>query len=91
MRSAAWRIAQWIAGIAIVAFAARHLITSWNDVASRPLAWQVRPLLLAGSAACIWLMYALLVQAWRVMLAGWGDRLPLRAAARLWTVSSLGN
>lgn len=90
MRSAAWRIAQWIAGIAIVAFAARHLITSWNDVASRPLAWQVRPLLLAGSAACIWLMYALLVQAWRVMLAGWGDRLPLRAAARIWTVSSLG-
>lgn len=90
MRSTAWRALQWIAGIAIVAFAARQLIAGWNDIAARPLVWQVRPLLLLASAACIWLMYALLIQAWRVMLAGWGDSLPLREAARIWTVSSLG-
>lgn len=90
MRSTLWRAAQWVAGIAIVAFAARQLIAGWSDIAGRPLVWQVRPLLLAASAICIWLMYALLVQAWRAMLAGWGDRLPLRDAARIWTVSSLG-
>ena len=90
VRSAGWRAFQWIAGIAIIAFAARQLIASWNDIAARPLVWQVRPLLLVASAACIWLMYALLIQAWRVMLAGWGDPLPLREAARIWTVSSLG-
>jgi hypothetical protein len=90
VRSTAWRAFQWIAGIAIIAFAARQLIASWNDIAARPLVWQARPLLLVASAACIWLMYALLIQAWRVMLAGWGDSLTLREAARIWTVSSLG-
>ena len=35
-------------------------------------------------------MYALLIVAWRMMLAGWGQRLDGWAAARIWTVSSLG-
>jgi hypothetical protein len=73
-----------------VAFAARQLISGWSDIAARPLVWQVRPLLLAGSAVAIWAMYALLIQAWRAMLAGWGDTLPVLDAARIWTVSSLG-
>ena len=90
MRRTAWRVAQWVAGIAIVAFAARQLVSGWSDVAARPLVWRVHPALLVASAACIWLMYAVLIQAWRVMLAGWGDRLGVREAARIWTVSSLG-
>ncbi len=90
MRSGAWRAIQWIAGLAIVAFAARQLIAGWSDIAARPLVWQVRPVLLAGSAIVVWAMYALLIQMWRVMLAGWGEALPFRQAARIWTVSSLG-
>jgi hypothetical protein len=35
-------------------------------------------------------MYFVLIQAWRVMLTGWGQSLPLGPAARIWTVSSLG-
>jgi glycosyltransferase 2 family protein len=35
-------------------------------------------------------MYALLIVAWRMMLAGWGQRLDGWTAARIWTVSSLG-
>lgn len=35
-------------------------------------------------------MYALLVEAWRRMLAGWGDRLDYAVAARIWVLSSLG-
>jgi hypothetical protein len=90
MRRTVWRVAQWAAGIAIVVIAARQLLAGWSDVAARPLVWQVRPALLVVSAASIWLMYAVLIQAWRVMLAGWGDRLGAREAARIWTVSSLG-
>lgn len=90
VRSGAWRVAGWIAGIAVVAFAVRQLITGWNDIAARPLVWQVRPLLIALSVACVWLMYLVLIQAWRVMLAAWGERLSPLAAARIWTISSLG-
>ena len=42
------------------------------------------------SALVVWLMYALLIVAWRTMLAGWGQRLDGWTAARIWTVSSLG-
>ena len=35
-------------------------------------------------------MYALLIVAWRTMLASWGQRLDGWSAARIWTVSSLG-
>ena len=42
------------------------------------------------SALVVWSMYALLIVAWRVMLAGWGQRLDGWTAARIWTVSSLG-
>jgi hypothetical protein len=42
------------------------------------------------SALVVWLMYALLILAWRTMLAGWGQRLDGWTAARIWTVSNLG-
>src|SRR6185312_15169699 len=38
----------------------------------------------------VWLMYAVLIVAWRTMLAGWGQRLDGWTTARIWTVSSLG-
>jgi hypothetical protein len=84
------RAAQWLVGLAIVAFAARSLVRNWADLRSQPLAWRVEPGWLVLSALVVWLMYALLIVAWRTMLAGWGQRLDGWTAARIWTVSSLG-
>jgi glycosyltransferase 2 family protein len=84
------RVAQWLVGIAIVLFAARSLARNWEELRSQPLDWSVRPGWLLLSAAVVWLMYAILVVAWRVMLAAWGQRLGGWEAARIWTVSSLG-
>jgi hypothetical protein len=89
--SGSWlRAAQWLAGLAIVAFAARALLRNWTELRSQSLEWRVEPGWLVLSALLVWLMYALLIVAWRTMLAGWGQRLDGWSAARIWTVSSLG-
>lgn len=90
MRSSWMRAAQWLAGLAIIAVAARSLARNWADLRSQPLEWRVQPGWLLVSALLVWLMYALLIVAWRTMLAGWGQRLDAWTAARIWTVSSLG-
>ena len=85
-----WRAVQWVIAIAIIGFATADLAGSWGRLREQPVAWNVRPGLLVGSALVVWAMYAILIQAWRYMLRGWGDELPTGAAARIWTVSSLG-
>lgn len=84
------RLGQWIVALAIIGFAARSLIRNWHELAAQPLAWRVDPLLLLLAAAVVWAMYAVLVNAWRVMLASWGERLDGWTAGRIWTVSNLG-
>ena len=69
------RAVQWLVGLAIVLFAARSLARNWEQLRSQPLDWSVRPGWLLLSAAVVWLMYAVLIVAWRVMLAAWGQRL----------------
>ncbi len=90
VRSRWLRAAQWLAGLAIVVFAARSLVRNWAELRSQPLEWRIEPVWLVSSAVVVWLMYGLLVVAWRIMLAGWGQRLDGWTAARIWTVSSLG-
>jgi hypothetical protein len=87
---AAWRAVQWILGLVVVGFAARSLIRNWADFRAQPLTIAPRPLYLLASALVVWMMYALLVWAWRAMLASWGQELSALTAARIWTVSSLG-
>lgn len=84
------RAAQWVVGLAIVAFAARSLINNWQALRSQPLEFRISPGWVALSAVVVWSMYAVLILAWRVMLWGWGQRLDGWGAARIWTVSSLG-
>jgi hypothetical protein len=84
------RAAQWLVGLAIIGFAARSVLRNWTELRSQPLEWRIEPGWLVLSALVVWSMYALLIVAWRLMLAGWGQRLDGWAAARIWTVSSLG-
>lgn len=88
---AGWvRAAQWVAGIGIIAFAARSLARNWDALRSQPLDFQVAPGWLLLSAVGVWAMYGILIVAWRTMLVGWGQDLDGWSAARIWTVSSLG-
>jgi hypothetical protein len=85
-----WTIAKWVIGLGIAFFVLRALVTGWTTMNARPVVWAPRPAFVVGSALLTWLMYALLVAAWRMMLLGWGERLRPIDAARIWTVSSLG-
>ena len=85
-----WRLLQWIIALGIIAFAAADLARSWSRLREQPVEWVIRPALLVGAAVIIWAMYAILIEAWRVMLRGWGDRLSFMTSAQIWTVSSLG-
>jgi uncharacterized membrane protein YbhN (UPF0104 family) len=79
-----------VAGLAIVFFAGRSLARNWDQLRAQPLEWRPDPLWLLLSALLVWMMYALLIAAWRAMLRAWGQRLDPWSAARIWTVSSLG-
>lgn len=84
------RWAQWALALLIIGFAARALVQNWDALRSQPLAWRIDLAWVALSAVVVWLMYALLIAAWRTMLAAWGQSLDPWTAARIWTVSSLG-
>lgn len=85
-----WRALPWTFALLVVGLAARSVVSNWSRLATQPVTWQITPLLIAASLVLTWLMYLVLVEAWRVMLTGWGEWLPLWPAARIWTVSSLG-
>jgi hypothetical protein len=84
------RAIQWLLGITIVGLALRSLVRNWDQLRAQPLDWSIEPGWLILSAMVVWLMYGLLIAAWRIMLTGWGRGLDFWSAARIWTVSSLG-
>lgn len=90
MRRAAWRAVQAALGVAVLYWAGRTVARHWSELRDPTLRLEVSPGLVVASALLVWAIYALLIGAWRGVLAGWGQRLDLRSAARIWTVSSLG-
>jgi hypothetical protein len=83
-------VVRWVVTLAVVGLAGRELLRGWDQLRAQSVSWSVRPVLLVASVLVVWLMYALLIQAWRVMLRGWHQELRWWRSARIWTVSSLG-
>jgi glycosyltransferase 2 family protein len=90
VRSSWVRVAGWVVALAIILSAGRSLVRNWEQLRTQPLDWRLQPGWILLSALVVWLMYAILIVAWRRMLGGWGQRLGGWTAARIWTVSSLG-
>ena len=86
----AWRAVQWIVGVVVIGLAIRSLVRNWSELRHQTIVLEFRPLHLVGSLVLVWVVYALLIAAWRQMLTGWGQRLDPWGAARIWTVSNLG-
>lgn len=84
------RLVRFGLGIAVMAWLGAAIWRNWAEVRAQPLAWSVNPGGIVLSVILVWAMYAILIFAWRTMLAGWGERLGVWDAARIWTVSSLG-
>ncbi|MGH7720954.1 MAG: lysylphosphatidylglycerol synthase domain-containing protein [Gemmatimonadaceae bacterium] len=84
------RLAQWALAVAVLGFAIAELVRQWDAVRAAAIAAELHWGLLAASCAVVLLTYALLVEAWRAMVAGFGDTLAYRDAARIWFISNLG-
>jgi hypothetical protein len=84
------RIGRWVLALLILVFVVRTFSRNWTDLRAQPVDWTFRAWPAAGSVALVLLMYALLIEAWRRMLRGWGEKLGPLEAARIWLVSSLG-
>lgn len=83
-------LAQIALAAAIIWFAAARLRGQWRDVAVAAADLEPRWGYLLASAAVVLVTYALLIQTWRVVVSGWGERIGYIDAARIWTVSNLG-
>lgn len=71
-------------------FAAKMLSGQWSEVAA--VSANLRPdwIRVSWSAVIVFASYGVLIATWRSTVAAWDERLPLRAAARIWFVSNLG-
>jgi hypothetical protein len=85
-----WRAGQWLAGLLVVAFMVRFVARNWAAIRAEPIAWHLSPGWIALSLALVLATYAVQVESWRRMLAGWGPRLGWLEAARVWVLSSMG-
>lgn len=90
MDSRTLRLLRWLAGACILGFVIVQLRQNWQELQSQPITWTFRPLPALASLVLVWCMYAMLIEAWRIMLAGWGQTLAPGPAARIWILSSLG-
>ncbi|MCC6243805.1 MAG: flippase-like domain-containing protein [Gemmatimonadaceae bacterium] len=85
-----WRGVQFVVVALVLHWAAQTLASQWSDVsalsANSSIEWTW-----VGLASVIVLgTYAMLIQSWRMLLAGWGGRLSFWQAARIWTIANLG-
>lgn len=83
-------VGQGALGVALAAFVWRAAARNWDAFRALEIDLTINLLLIALAAATVLVTYGLLIQAWRRVLAGWGERLPFGTAARIWTLSNLG-
>jgi hypothetical protein len=73
-----------------VVFVGRSIARNWAEFRSLHVTLTVVPGWIAASAGMVLLTYAMQVESWRRILAGWGERLAFRPAARTWSLANLG-
>jgi glycosyltransferase 2 family protein len=84
-----WAI-QGLVTLAVVVFVGRSIARNWTEFRSLHLTLAVSPGWIAASVALVFLTYAMQIESWRRILAGWGQRLPFAPAARAWSLANLG-
>jgi len=74
----------------VLALIARSIARNWAAFQSVHVALEPKVGWLAASVLVVVLTYAIQIESWRRMLAGWGQHLPYTSAAWAWTLSNLG-
>jgi hypothetical protein len=90
VRKGWWRWIQAIGGALVVVFVVRYLAKNWDEVRRAQLELAFRPGWVVASLLLVLATYAILIESWRRMLAGWGPLLGWWESARVWVISSMG-
>jgi len=85
----AWLAAQVALALLVAAFVVRALARDWHSLQGSLAQVSLDPVALLAAAGITLATYALLISAWRAVLAGWRERLPYLAATRIWVLSNL--
>lgn len=81
--------AQVVAAALLLFFIGRELVRQWTAFQSQPLEARLSLADVVVSGTIVLGTYALLVQTWRILLAGADESLPFWRAARIWSISNL--
>lgn len=81
--------AQLIAAALLIWFVGGEFIRQWKAFRAEPLEITPQWVTIVAAGATVLGTYALLIQVWRVLMAGGGASLRFWPAARIWTVSNL--
>ena len=84
-----WAIQAAVA-VVVVALVYRSLQRNWAEFRTLHVELALRPGWLALSLATVFVTYAFYIEAWRRLLAGWGQHIGFRPAARAWCLANLG-
>lgn len=84
-----WAIQAAVA-VVVVVLVYRSLQRNWAEFRSLEVHLALRPGWLALSLVTVFVTYAFYIEAWRRLLAGWGQHIAFRPAARVWALSNLG-
>ncbi len=89
-KSTIWRVVQVALLLVTLVLAGKAIAGQWQELGQSAKAAQLNWGWILASAALVLAVHALLIQTWRLLLAGWGSTLSFGAAIRIWTVSNLG-
>jgi len=84
-----WLAQLVIAGV-VVAMVWRTFAANWREFTSLHVALAPKPGWIALSVLAVLATYAIQIESWRRILAGWGQRLAYGRAARIWLLVNLG-
>lgn len=76
--------------LVVVVLVARTVERNWAEFRSLEIHLHPRAGLLGLAMLGVFFAYAFYIEAWRRLLAGWGQRIGYRAAARVWCLANLG-
>src|SRR5204863_1896251 len=90
MRRWLWWSIQIVVAAVVAVMVWRAIARNWDEFRSLHVALALKPGWIALSTFVVFVAYAMQVESWRRVLAGWAQRLSYGRAARIWLVVNLG-
>ncbi len=89
-RQGLWKALQGLLLVVTLGWAGLAVSRQWDAVRAAAAVSTVQWRWIILASVIVLGTYAMLIQSWRMLLAGWGGFLPYGRAVRIWTIANLG-